>query len=89
MSEITQSQFEEKLSVFIGELAPNSKAIKTTTKLFDDGIIDSLKILDLIAFVEVTLKIKVSDSKVVIENFRTIEAISNAFWKEKSSYAKK
>ena len=89
MSEITENQFEEKLSAFVRELAPHSKTIKSTTKLFDDGIIDSLKILDLIAFVEVTLKIKVPDSKVVIENFRTIKDISDTFWKEKSSYAKK
>ena len=44
---------------------------------------DSLKILDLIAFVESSLGIHIPDHEVTLENFRTIRAISGAFWKRR------
>lgn len=49
------------------------------TALFEEGVIDSLRILDLIAFVERATGTAVPDSAVRLANFRSIRAIATAF----------
>ena len=50
------------------------------TPLFDGGLIDSLKILQLIAFVETKTGRTIPDREVVMSNFRTIEIIAAHFF---------
>ena len=78
-----QEQFEQDLLQFINEqiLGGSNKKINNETLLFEDRLIDSLKILDLIAFVEKKLKMKIPDNKIVMENFASIERISKTFYK--------
>ncbi len=45
--------------------------------LLSAGIIDSLGILRLVAFIEETFGIKVPDGDVVYENFHSVEAMTN------------
>ena len=77
-----QEKFEEELLRFINdEILIRSREINKESKLFEDRLIDSLKILNLIAFVEKKLKIKIPENKIVMENFLSVEQISKIFYK--------
>ena len=52
------------------------------TPLFDDGLVDSLKILHLIAFLETTTGRAIPDREVVMSNFRTVRTIAEHFLHE-------
>ena len=52
--------------------------------LIDSGVVDSLGIMKLVAFLESTFKISVSDDEILLDNFETIDAISS-FLMSKSS----
>lgn len=49
------------------------------TPLFEDGLIDSLKILQLIAFVEAQTGRRLADREIVMEKFRSVQAIAEHF----------
>jgi len=49
------------------------------TYLFAEGIVDSLGILRLIAFLELQTGRPIADSEVVMEHFRTIRTIDRRF----------
>ncbi|MBI3853980.1 MAG: acyl carrier protein [Verrucomicrobia bacterium] len=64
-----------------GELLPDSaQRVNADTPLFADGLVDSLKILQLIAFVEMKTGQNISDRDVVMENFRTVQTIIEHFY---------
>ena len=44
--------------------------------LIDSGVVDSLGIMKLVAFLEKSFKIAVSDDEILLDNFETIDAIS-------------
>ena len=54
-------------------------AIDPDTYLFAEGIVDSLGILRLIAFLEIATGQAIDDRDVVMENFRTIRTIDRRF----------
>lgn len=61
-------------------VAPEMAASVTSdTRLFEERVIDSLKILELIAFVEAQLGRKIPDAQVVLANFRTIRVMASVF----------
>lgn len=49
------------------------------TYLFDEGMVDSLGILRLIAFLELEIGRPITDGEVVMEHFRTIRTIDRTF----------
>jgi len=53
--------------------------IDADTYLFDEGLIDSLKILQLIAFIESDIGRPIPDSDVVMGNFRSVRTIAARF----------
>lgn len=53
--------------------------IDPDTYLFDEGMVDSLGILRLIAFLEIEIGRPIADSEVVMEHFRTIRTLARAF----------
>jgi acyl carrier protein len=71
----------ESLLKFVNEdlLAGSQEKVAPDTALFDEGRIDSLKILRLIAFLEVRSGRKIPDELIVMDRFRTIEAIAKNF----------
>ena len=75
--------FKQDLVQFInGQLVKSkNKKINSQSMLFEDRLIDSLKILNLIAFVEKKLKIKISDKDIIMENFASVDQISEIFLK--------
>ncbi len=60
-------------------LAPPGMAITPTTVLFEGRLIDSVRILDLIAWVERATERQIPDSRIVMDNFRTAERIADVF----------
>lgn len=70
-----------RLLKFVNEdlLAGSQKKVAPDTALFDEGRIDSLKILRLIAFLEVRSGKKIPDELIVMDRFRTIETIAKNF----------
>jgi acyl carrier protein len=73
--------FEARLLAFIRRelLHDSGAAIDEHTYLFDEGLIDSLKILQLIAFLEVETGRAIPDREIVMEHFRTVSAMSRRF----------
>jgi acyl carrier protein len=61
------------------ELAGRPLVVDADSYLFDDGVIDSLKILQLIAFVELQIGRDIPDGDVVMEHFRTVRAMAARF----------
>jgi acyl carrier protein len=53
--------------------------ITVDTRLFEDRVIDSLKVLELIAFLQSALGRKIPDAQIVLANFRSIATIARVF----------
>jgi seryl-tRNA synthetase len=76
----TPAELENQLAHFINvTLLRGAAAVDRDTRLFEDGYMNSLRILDLIALVEKTLNRRVPDRAVRLANFRTIATIVQAF----------
>lgn len=72
--------FTDALLRFVREeLLAGDVAIDPDTYLFEDGVVDSLGILTLIAFVEQQCGRPIPDSEVVMEHFRSIRTIARRF----------
>jgi acyl carrier protein len=54
-----------------------SEAIKPNDDLLANGVIDSLGILQLVQFVEQRFSFQIPDEDVVIDNFRSIAALTD------------
>ena len=61
--------------------------IDVDTYLFEEGMVDSLGILRLLAFLELEIGRPIADSEVVMEHFRTIRTIDRTFGPEPSRHA--
>jgi seryl-tRNA synthetase len=79
---LTREALEQRLLDFVrGKLiAPElSSTVDSQTRLFELRIVDSLKILELIAFIESVIGRKIPDAQVVLANFRSIETMARVF----------
>jgi len=79
---MTRREIERRLMDFVNRalLASDpARAADADTALFEEGIVTSLRILDLIAFVEKATGVKVPDDAVRLANFRSVRAIAAAF----------
>ena len=56
--------------------------VSAETKLFSDGLLDSMNILDLIGYVEKHLGRELKDDELRMDNFRTIATILKVFFNE-------
>jgi acyl carrier protein len=76
----TAAEFERQLLRFInGTILGGTANVDRDTRLFEDGYMNSLRILDLIAAVEKSLGKRVPDRAVRLANFRTVATIASAF----------
>lgn len=76
------SAFEAALLRFINtELlgGGSNRTIDANSALFEDGIIDSLKILHLLAFIESAIGRAIPDEEIVMKHFRTVRVIAERF----------
>jgi nucleoside-diphosphate-sugar epimerase/acyl carrier protein len=62
-----------------GLLVGRSDPVDADTYLFEHGLIDSLKILQLIAFIETEIGRPIPDSDVVMEHFRSVRTMGARF----------
>ncbi len=60
-------------------LADSLEKVAPDTALFEGGWIDSLKILNLIAYLETQMGRKIPDEQIVMDRFRTITVIARSF----------
>jgi acyl carrier protein len=75
------SAFEAALLRFINTelLGGSNRTIDANSALFEDGIIDSLKILHLLAFIESAIGRAIPDEEIVMKHFRTVRVIAERF----------
>ena len=79
-SVVSPAELEAQLIRFInGTLLGGSGDVGRDTRLFEEGHINSLRILDLIAAVEKAIGTKIPDRAVRLANFRTVATIVRAF----------
>jgi acyl carrier protein len=80
-TDVDAAALEEQLLRFVrGKLLEGRPiAIDAGTYLFEDGLIDSLKILQLIAFLELQIGREIPDVEVVMEHFRTVRTMASRF----------
>ena len=62
--------------------ARSSTPIDVSTPLFETGVIDSLGIIDLLAFVETATGRPIPMRKVDMRFFGTVDRITRAFWND-------
>ena len=76
-----RDDFEAQLLAFIRDrLLPDAGLpLAADTYLFADGLINSMRILDLVAFVESSLGIEVRLADVTMSHFRSVRAIADYF----------
>lgn len=68
-------------------LAPPGVIVTADTRLFAEGIISSIKVLDLIAWTERAIGREIADVDIRLDNFRTVERIAEVFVKEEQHAA--
>lgn len=74
---------KELLAFVNGDLLRDTAhAVDEHTPLFEDGLIDSLKILKLIAYVEWRTGRSIPERDVVMSNFRSVQTIAGRFFHE-------
>lgn len=75
---MNQQPLADRIVAFVNAtlLAPGSPRVSADTPLFEDGVLDSMRVLDLIAFVEAEAARPLPDSLIRLANFRTAAAIA-------------
>ena len=59
------------------------KKVDYNKNLFDAGILDSIRLIDLIIFIEKTFKVKIHEKELKINNFNNLEKIIKTIQKKK------
>lgn len=72
------TDIQDAIRAFVFEQYPlcQQRDLKDKDSLFDSGIVDSMGILELVAFVESDFDIQIEDTDLTPENFESIKAIS-------------
>lgn len=67
-----------------GDLArgKSGNGLQADASLIERGVIDSMAILQLVAFIEDRYSVKVEDSEITVDNFETIQAMSEMIQKK-------
>ena len=82
---MTNADFISAMLTWINErLAPPGTTVTGKTQLFAEGIISSIKVLDLIAWTERAIGREIADTDIRLDNFRSVERIAEVFTKEES-----
>jgi len=83
-----REQFTHELVAWLNaRLAPPGVVITSTTLLFRSGIVNSIKILDLIAWTERATGAPVPDARIRLDNFASAQRIAEAFVSEDADVA--
>lgn len=74
--------FKQRLIAFIQQMCDAGRpgiTVSDETRLFEDRLINSIRIIDIMSFVERELKISIPDEKLSMEYFMTPNVIVDAF----------
>ena len=75
-----QRRFMTKMLRWLNdEVAPNGTVISGETQLFATRLLDSLRVLELIAFTEQEIGAAIPDSQIRMDNFQTVSRIASVF----------
>jgi len=68
----------EKIRAFLVRQFPRARVrgLMDTDALLESGVLDSLGVLELVAYLEKEFEISIADEQLVLENFQTIERIA-------------
>ena len=83
---LSKAEFVSRAVEWINRtLAPHGVKIEPDTPLFASGFINSIRILDLIAFTERATGRQIDDRQIRMDNFRTVARIAEVFVVDTSS----
>jgi len=88
----TDQQIFDLLTRFFAEQEPRREAaivVAPDTDIIGNGLIDSLGIFKLIAFVEEAFKITIQPDEILLENFHTLRALRNLIVRKLGAGAEK
>lgn len=73
-----QSAIQSQIRAFIVAAFPiaRKRNLADSTRLLESGIVDSLGILEVVAFLERTFRIQIDDEELVPENFGSIHELA-------------
>lgn len=67
----------ETLKAFVSEELLDELPVEANDNLLSDGMVDSIGMVRLVAFIEEEYDLQIPHEDLIIENFRTIEIIGN------------
>ena len=75
-----RESFREGMLAWLNaRLAPPGVVITGATELFASGVINSIKVLELIAFTERAIGRQIPDRMIRLDNFRSVDRIASVF----------
>lgn len=75
-----RTQFTHRMLAWLNaEVAPNGVRVSADTPLFASRLLDSLRVLELIAFTELFIGRAIPDSHIRMDNFQTVARIAAIF----------
>ena len=85
MSDKQRCFIDEMVAWLNDEVAPQGVRISASTPLFTSRLLDSLRVLELIAFTEQAIGRTIPDSEIRMDNFQTVSRIAAVFLREEES----
>jgi len=80
--------FVPRMVTWLNErFASSDVSIGPDTPLFEGGLIDSIRVLELIAWTEEAIGAQIPDARIRMDNFRTVARIAEVFLGEESDAA--
>ena len=82
---MTGQEFEAALMTTVTRLCREAipgVCMDSDTPLFEGGVLDSVRFIEVLAFVEVTLGIEVPTELLTMEHFRTVAVIAATFYSQ-------
>lgn len=83
------SSVEDKIHQYVSEnflFSDKGYPYEDSVSFLENGVVDSMNVMELVVFVEETFKIKVEDEEIVPENFDSVLNLAN-YIRRKSSTA--
>ena len=76
-------QFVDEMVVWLNtRVARPGVTVDADTPLFEGGLIDSIRVLELIAWTEDAIGAVIPDARIRMDNFRTVRRIAEVFVRE-------
>ena len=76
----TSTQFIDEMVPWLNtRVARPGVTVNADTPLFEGGLIDSIRVLELIAWTEDAIGSVIPDSRIRMDNFRTVRRIAEVF----------